>query len=276
MGLNTAQARRLLYRKILKKKFGANIRAWVPFSSYPLIMNFDHANVSEGDSDTDLAASHYYSLAWGGANPAVQVDGYSALDEVSADAYDYGYWSETGATSWASAGIGCTVDAGKGITPSDGEVFRMEVIAAQSGVYRIWGDAMDPTASEGVRFALQGLNLTIDTATGGSFTNKVSAAHGISGIVTSSPLIIRCEINLSTLAYQIRVDEFGKVSTRNSGWKTGTIASPTYNVNTEWRRFRVYGQSQFAGEFQALQMWVDNASTAWPGGAPRTHNFVEA
>lgn len=246
--------------------------------TYPMVFNANTpshpAGIEIGDTGAELQATKYFTTIWGDT-PSIQVDGYADIDECYNDLWTTGLWFETN----AGGGIGCNMPAGCGITPSDGELLRVEMMAAVSGLTAaLWiyiDDHNGVSWQNGVRAGVNASTLQIGTGGSGSWTNKVNVAHSISGLTMPSPTMLRFELNLSTLAYQIRVNEFGKVTQRNSGWKTGTISSPTYVASAEWVRIRAWAQTSAVGDGQIFSMWVDKAETAWPGGSLTTHNFTE-
>jgi hypothetical protein len=122
---------------------------------------------------------------------------------------------------------------------------------------------------EGIEVGLEQDNFVIRTYTGGSGTVKATVAHGFSDRPHDSTWFrLQFKYNFGTLAYEMRAVEMGATETEDSGWKTGTIVSPTYSLSSDLVKFDIYCTTGGATSDQGMaQLWVGNGSQALPDGA---------
>jgi hypothetical protein len=228
--------------------------------TYPAVLNFE-ADAPGQTNFTGLQAT------WGDASTAVQASDNAGLYAMSPENLAKCYYSHR--VTAGSAGL--RFDFGGAIDMATGEIWMESFHCVEGGVNALYAHrCWDSTVNDGLEFKLIDNDLELRTYSGGSGTTKATKSN----IVTTTPIgacwaIVQSKFNFATLAYSIRVVEFGAAATEDSGWLSGTIATPTYNNALDITLMDAYSHSGTSSDIDVglAQLWISDGQTAHPDGA---------
>ncbi|MHC4120803.1 MAG: carboxypeptidase-like regulatory domain-containing protein [Planctomycetota bacterium] len=228
--------------------------------AYPQNLNFE----DDDDAEADFSG---LSANWGDETISVRASDYASLFTMSPENLTQCYFSHRATAG--SAGLRWVT--GKAIDMATGTVWMESMHCVEGGVnalfaHRCW----DSTVNDGLEFKLIDNDLEIRTYGGGSGTTKATESN----IITSTPIgvcwaIIQSKFNFATLAYSVRVVEFGAAATEDSGWQSGSISGPTYNNALDITAPDAYSHSGTSADIDVgiAQVWISDGVVAHPDGA---------
>jgi hypothetical protein len=122
-----------------------------------------------------------------------------------------------------------------------------------------------------------GVNFTVQTRLGGTFTQKALFSAGLS----TSPLAqtwfyMGLRYDHSTDTVYGRIKELGASHTEDPGWKSASVNSPTFPQGTEWTKSTVTAKSNTSAYCGVAQTrFCDALVDGYGYGANETRTYLD-
>jgi hypothetical protein len=213
----------------------------------PYIDNFESDTIGDNEATMEAKDYHWSSGGVGSTGVTCQADDYDAMPAINNGVSFTNVITNIGSSACYNQMM-LPAGQGYGYIPTDNGVPLLEAIVYASGTGAQIDCYMQGGAggNDGVFMFFNGSQFNVQTRLGGVLTPKVI----IPSTLSSSPFAqcwfyLGWQYNFATNITHCRVIELGTTGAtqEDTGWKSGTVNSPTFPSGTEWVKTTVTAKS---------------------------------